>query len=1013
MGENGICSRETVLNHLLDRYKTTYEDMAARFGSEDPVRTISFMEDCTDFFTDVDASYEERVRNVLDRICRFYEADAAYFLLYGRSRSIYCSHRLGDDSEDAKNRPTASEFSLLLLDRLKSAFKPGRLCFLQDTEHVRDGDREVYNKLKSVGVKNEVFMPVFSFGNVVGFLTIYNIRGGFTGLSHVGKQMNVIATLGNELEASNYKNLQLARKLVGENTDNYMAEARKSGATLQLANEVSRRLGGCYKQAFVINLETGDYAEKEINAFCFGDENKTGVTEDFERMAEELIRPEYKAGLKRFLLISDLNMRLRERDKTEYEYVDNDGHWCRCAFRLLGRDEYGKSDYVLFSEEIIDGEKSSSQAQMHFLSTVSELYLAVYRLDLSSVGVLAVKPFETGRRFEEFSANLQQMIDVWSAEFMYLDSTDEERAFLNMSTLAERLRDENKISIDINSSKLGWIRLEFIAYSRGTDGEVKSVLWMVKSIIDEKRYEALNKAISETYMVMAFVSIPHNRYKTLIYSHKAVRVLPEESTLETALSFLRLNACEEHRSAVMEFADPTTITERMGNEKMIVHDYINSEGHWSRLSLAEAERDRNGRISNLVFAIQMIDDVKRKELEKEAAAEWAYEEAKQANSAKSGFFSNLSHDIRTPMNAIVGMTRIAMENIDDRGRLEDCLEKIKSSSDHLLALINDSLDLSRIESGKIVIAHESVNLREMESNFMSIMQGYMVDRKLEIITDCQPLAVDYVLTDGLRLRQVVLNILSNAVKYTPDGKNIVYRTENKLSPDGKHLHIKYTIADSGIGMTQEFLEKIYEPFSRVEKDGAQSKYKGTGLGMLIVKNFVDMLGGKIEIQSELNVGTVVTLTFDFDVDPDPVAHVPSTVSKQTKKLSVKNAKILLVEDNDINREIAIELLKEMGFDITEAFDGEDAVYKFRSSAIGEYKCILMDIMMPVMNGYEATKAIRSLHRDDAKKVPIIAMTANAFMEDIKTSKECGMNEHISKPIDPNVVKEILERFVAG
>jgi CheY-like chemotaxis protein len=304
-----------------------------------------------------------------------------------------------------------------------------------------------------------------------------------------------------------------------------------------------------------------------------------------------------------------------------------------------------------------------------------------------------------------------------------------------------------------------------------------------------------------------------------------------------------------------------------------------------------------------------------------------------------------------------------------------------------------------------------VNLHELENNFMSIMQGYMVDRKLEIITDSQPLEVDYVLTDGLRLRQVVLNILSNAVKYTPDGKNIIYRTENRLSDDSKKLHMKYTIADSGIGMSQEFLKKIYEPFSQVERDGVHSNYKGTGLGMVIVKSFVDMLGGTIEIQSEVNVGTVVTLNFEFDIDPHPVKKKTEGKASADKTVDLKNVKIMLVEDNDINREIAVELLKSMNMEIIEAVDGEDAVNKFRKSALGEYKCIFMDIMMPVMNGYEATKAIRSMDRDDAKSVPIIAMTANAFMEDVKMSKECGMNEHISKPIDPERVKEVVAKYL--
>ncbi len=603
------------------------------------------------------------------------------------------------------------------------------------------------------------------------------------------------------------------------------------------------------------------------------------------------------------------------------------------------------------------------------------------------------------------------MMEVWAAEFLYPDASEEEREFFNMTTLPLRLKHEGKLSIDLNTTKLGWIKAEFETYARESNGEPQSVLFMIRSTVEEKRYIALNEAISETYKVLAYVSLVHNRYKTLVYSDKTAKYLPDEGDLETALGIMRLNVSEEDRAKVIEFMNPQDLPERMGDENVMTLDYRNAEGQWAKITLTAKLRNKDNKVRDVVFAIQLIDEIKRKELEKEAAVEWAYEEAKQANATKTGFFSNLSHDIRTPMNAIVGMTRIALDNQDNPSKVEDCLLKIKSSSDHLLALINDSLDLSRIESGKVVIAHESVNLRELENNFMSIMQGYMVDRKLEIITDCQPLEVDHVLTDGLRLRQVVLNILSNAVKYTPDGKNIIYRTENKLSDDGKKLHVKYTIADSGIGMTQEFLKTIYEPFSQAERDGLHSNYKGTGLGMVIVKSFVDMLGGTIDIQTELNVGTVVTLNFEFDIDPHPVRNKKATSKVADEVLDLKDVKIMLVEDNDINREIAVELLKSMNMEIIEAVDGEDAVDKFRKSAIGEYKCIFMDIMMPLMNGYEATKAIRSMERDDAQSVPIIAMTANAFMEDVKMSKECGMNEHISKPIDPELVKEVVGKYL--
>ncbi len=1011
MSDKKLCSREYVLNYLMDRYKTTYSDIAIREADIEPAKTLNLISESMMHFAESDTSFRERVEWTLDRICTYFDAAASYFVVYGRDRSIYLSTVLQADEEEKK--PKAEEFSLLLVNRMKNEFKPGRVCYVSNVEKMAEDNREVYNKMISVGVKNEIFMPVFSYGVVIGFLTIYNIKNRVGGLYAIQNMMDVIGTTGNELETTMFKNFQRGKREADGDSDSYRNIIRKNNEAMMLTNAVSRRLGQHFRSACLIDLENECYTKHEINkktpGFCNASDN---VRNDFNAFASSLEHKEFRESMRRFLLLDDLGRRLSERDEVTFEYVDNDEHWCRCSFQVIYREENGDVKYVLFSEEVIDREKRQAQENLHFLRSVSELYLAVYKIDMVNGEMNPIKPFADNRRFEGFADGVQQKMDVWVAEHLYPNASKEDREFFNLSTLSYRLRMQNKLSLDIVTTELGWVRIEFLVYSRGMNGEAKSVLWMVRSIIEEKKAEALNNAISETYTVLVYASLLHNRYKTLVYSNKTAKFLPEESNLETALGILRMNVDPDHCDKVMDFVNPSTINERMEEEKTITLDYVNAEGDWAKISITRVNKDQYGRINDVVFSIQLIDEIKRKELEKEAAIEWAYEEAKQAGATKAGFFANLSHDIRTPMNAIVGMTRIALENLDNIVRVEDCLEKIKSSSDHLLSLINDSLDLSRIESGKIIIAHDPVNLREMENNFMSIMQGYMVDRKLEIITDCQAPATESVLTDGLRLRQVVLNILSNAVKYTPDGKNIIYRTENKLSPDGKKLHMKFTIADSGIGMTQEFLKKIYEPFSQVERDGMHSRYKGTGLGMVIVKNFVDMLGGTIDIQSELNVGTIVTLNFDFDVDMNAEAHKAERKQDEHKTLDLKNVKILLVEDNDINREIAVDMLKGMNMEIVEAVDGEDAVYKFRASALGEYKCIFMDIMMPLMNGYEATRAIRSMDRDDAKKVPIIAMTANAFMEDVKMSKECGMNEHISKPIDPANVKEIMEKFFA-
>ncbi|MCR5585171.1 MAG: hypothetical protein K6F63_07055, partial [Lachnospiraceae bacterium] len=436
MADNGFCSRETVLNFLLDKYKTTYRDIDAKEKNYDPLMTVKFVEDCMENFVHRDIPFHERVSWVLDRICDFFDAEASYFVIYGRGRSIYLSSFFEMDSEGRSVLPTADEFSLLLLNRIKNEFTPGKCVLLKDVENVREENKEVYEKLMAVGVKNEIFVPVYSYGTAVGFITIYNVKIDFGGLSAVQKVMNVIATTAYELETTRFKSKELTRRLSLENNDNRIAEAKKNEEAIRFANAVSRRLGQRFRHTYVIDLETEDYVESFNKVFSKrGEKPKGDAAGDFEFLVENLTHTEFKKGLSRFLILSDLGLRLRERDETAYEYVDNEGHWCRICFQAIDRDKDGNVLKVLFTEEIIDREKQSCEEKMHFLRTVSELYTAVYRIDLANGNLVAVKPFTHGTNFENFSGNLKRMMEVWAAEFLYPDASEEEREFFNMTTL--------------------------------------------------------------------------------------------------------------------------------------------------------------------------------------------------------------------------------------------------------------------------------------------------------------------------------------------------------------------------------------------------------------------------------------------------------------------------------------------------------------------------------------------------------------------------------------------------
>ena len=382
--------------------------------------------------------------------------------------------------------------------------------------------------------------------------------------------------------------------------------------------------------------------------------------------------------------------------------------------------------------------------------------------------------------------------------------------------------------------------------------------------------------------------------------------------------------------------------------------------------------------------------------------------AESANAAKSTFLNNMSHDIRTPMNAIIGFTNIAMKH-NPPSEIRSCLDKISESSEHLLALINDVLDISRIESGKIKYTPAPVDIAEVSDSVLTIMCGYLSGRNITFKTKLEEPQTRYVLTDAVRVREVLVNILGNAVKFTNDGGTVTYEVSYHPGKDDRYINVQYRIADTGIGMSEEFVGHIFDEFSQ-EEHGARTQYKGTGLGMAITKRYVDLMGGTISVESRKGVGSAFTVELPMEItDACEVKRKDCSVGN----IDLTGLKILLAEDNDLNAEIAVVQLEEQGIQITRAVDGDEAVRFFAENPQGTFDLILMDVMMPKLNGYEATKAIRSLQdRPDAVTIPILAMTANAFAEDVQASLDAGMNGHLSKPIVMDeVIKAIARNLI--
>ena len=385
----------------------------------------------------------------------------------------------------------------------------------------------------------------------------------------------------------------------------------------------------------------------------------------------------------------------------------------------------------------------------------------------------------------------------------------------------------------------------------------------------------------------------------------------------------------------------------------------------------------------------------------------ALKHAEEGNRAKNSFLFNMSHDIRTPMNAILGFTEIAWRNIDDTARLSDCLEKIQVSGRQLLQLINNILDMTKIENGAVSLTENCCDLRECIERASGIFQAEIDQKHLTVRTDTSALKNNLVYCDGLRLNQILFNLLSNAIKFSkPDG-NILVTLKQEPCAIQEYAAYELHVKDNGIGMSPEFLARIFEPFER-EHTSTISQTQGTGLGMSITKNLVDLMGGTIHVTSEPGQGTEFVVQFTFRLQVQEQQPEQDAAAKAVPADDFSGKRLLLVDDNELNMEIAEELLCEAGFLVETALDGQIAVEMVKNSAPGYYDAILMDIQMPVMDGYEASRKIRGLEDRELASIPIIALTANAFDEDKKEALSNGMNAHIAKPLDIPVLYETLE-----
>ena len=584
-----------------------------------------------------------------------------------------------------------------------------------------------------------------------------------------------------------------------------------------------------------------------------------------------------------------------------------------------------------------------------------------------------------------------------------------------------------------------WLR-EIIALSKDdVTGDIMAVIIM-RDITERKKIEFENTrrmdlimGLTGDYESVFFVDLEtdsydiYRRQDRIMTKYKDAFVPSYSDTVE---AFAYKGVYRQDRENFIHLLSIDTIREALKKKNGFTFSFRSGNTGAPQYYQVKGVRIGSGRNMQILLGFANIEEERQEELRKRRLLEDALEQARHAADAKNTFLSNMSHDIRTPMNAIIGFANIASAHLDDPVRVKDSLDKIIASSNHLLQLINNVLDMSRIESGRMVLEETWVDIREIVEEVTDLMKPEILSRRHEYEFRVSESIPDYVFCDRLRVTQLLLNLLSNAVKYTPKQGRVRLSVAEGIGAPVGYFALEFVISDTGIGMSREFQERIFEPFER-ENNSTVSKVMGSGLGMSICKGIVDSMGGSMTVDSRQGRGSVITVNLamrymtgesretggaqaaglDGREPQDSRFAVFYKTTDAPAKKKKSETRILVVEDNDLNREIAKELLEDEGFMVETAGDGETAIVMIRRSDRGYFDAVLMDIQMPGIDGYEAARSIRKMHDYEHAQLPIIAMTANAYEDDMERARSAGMNAYIAKPVEPSTIMRVLEQVM--
>ncbi len=666
----------------------------------------------------------------------------------------------------------------------------------------------------------------------------------------------------------------------------------------------------------------------------------------------------------------------------------------------------------------------------------SREYFEVYVVDLNRGSYEIIRSAERrGDDIKRLTGDFKQLMERALVTWTKPPYKEKFNQLVDMEGIKRRFSSgEKKIEFIYKSYDEKWKRLEcFPVPEYGTDNE--KMIFALRDYTEEMQIRTnevlASEAMNDIYTLVAFRDMEADRYECGCHRMESVMDFPEKGIYSVWVASMLERIHEKDREKfLLELSDERFHREGRAECEYRIKDK-EGEYHYYRQYNAKVNVLSGPKMAILIRNVdefrkheiwkaeqlQKELEAKAKELEmtrllaeKSKDLEKALLQAESANNAKSKFLSNMSHDLRTPMNVILGMAYLAKRHIDDGGEVDRCLNTILLSSQNMLALINDVLDMNKIESGVIEIREKSEDIVKIIQDIELLIRSRCEENQQIFVVNYDKVVHRHLRMDNLRVRQIMINLLSNAVKYTPSYGRISMEVIEQAGKSDAQCNIIFVIRDNGIGMSGDFVNRVFEPFERENTD-LSDRIEGTGLGMAITKNLVDLMKGQIKIDSMINVGTKITVMLPFVVCAQSDDCSESALKKVQRKYPGK--RILIVEDKHINMEIIKCFLEDSELVIDEAQNGKEAVEKIKAAAEGTYDLVFMDISMPVMRGDEATMEIRKIDRADCRTVPIIAMTANALESDVQNSYKCGMNGHISKPIEPEEVYKCLNEWLMG